>query len=279
MTLAVYNRTVQDTSGNAVPGAHIEVRREVPGQPLAAIFSDRDGTVPLSNPFDAGVDGSFSLYAVGGAYRVRAYLGPSGTPTFEKILRYEAIGKNSESDSLAQRTQRVVTASGTDVISTSDADHIIVDKTVAGASREVMPLSSLVSSTSKKIVDGKFDAATNNITIVPKRPATFTVTIASPAVFTFSQHGLSVNQTVSLETTGALPTGLSADTLYYVKTTPTADTFTISATPGGSAINTTGSQSGVHTYGYETIMGGASYVIDSNGASIELSPRSGIGWY
>lgn len=76
---------------------------------------------------------------------------------------------------------------------------------------------------------------------------TFTVTIASPGVFTSTAHALVVGDRVSFATTGALPTGLVAGSTYYVKTVPTSDTFTIAATSGGAAIATTGSQSGVHT--------------------------------
>lgn len=278
-TYARYDRRATDDDGSAMTGVKIEVRREVSGQPLATIYEDRDGSTPLANPFDAEDDGSFGFHAVGGAYQVRAYVGPSGSPTYEKILRYQAIGLNSESDSIAQRTQRVITAAGTDTMTTSDAQDIIFNKTVGAASRIILPLSSAVTE-SKKIVDGKFDAATNNITVVPKRPNTFTVTIASPAVFTKTAHGLAVDQPWSPETTGALPTGLSADTQYYIKTVPTADTFTVAASVGGAAINTSGSQSGTHTYGTDTIMGAASYVIDGNGGSIWLHPRAdGSGWY
>lgn len=76
---------------------------------------------------------------------------------------------------------------------------------------------------------------------------TFTVTIASPAVFTLTAHGLTVGDPVILETTGALPTGLAPDVVYYVQTVVDANTFKLAATKGGSAINTTGSQSGTHS--------------------------------
>lgn len=76
----------------------------------------------------------------------------------------------------------------------------------------------------------------------------FTVTIASPAVFTQAAHGLSAGDTVYFTTTGALPTGLAINTIYYVIAAGlTANTFEVSATLGGSAINTSGGQSGVHT--------------------------------
>lgn len=79
--------------------------------------------------------------------------------------------------------------------------------------------------------------------------ATFTVTIASPGVFTATAHGLAANDTVILNTDGALPTGLAVDTTYYVISAGlTADDFRLATTQGGSAINTTGSQSGIHIW-------------------------------
>jgi microcystin-dependent protein len=53
---------------------------------------------------------------------------------------------------------------------------------------------------------------------------------------------------VYFTTTGALPTGISANTLYYVISAGFgANSFEISASRGGSAVNTSGSQSGTHT--------------------------------
>lgn len=78
--------------------------------------------------------------------------------------------------------------------------------------------------------------------------ATATMTIASPGVVTWTNHGLSANDPVKFTTTGALPTGVTAGTTYYVLSASiTTNTFQISATPGGAAINTSGSQSGTHT--------------------------------
>jgi len=78
-------------------------------------------------------------------------------------------------------------------------------------------------------------------------PASFTITIASPAVVT-STVSLLDNTPVILTNTGypsALPTGLTVGTTYYVKGTG-GTTFNLSATPGGAAITTTGTQSGTH---------------------------------
>jgi microcystin-dependent protein len=78
--------------------------------------------------------------------------------------------------------------------------------------------------------------------------ATSTMTIASPSVVTWTAHELSANDPVKFSTTGALPTGFVAGTTYYVVSASiTTNTFQLSATAGGAAINTTGTQSGVHT--------------------------------
>lgn len=76
-----------------------------------------------------------------------------------------------------------------------------------------------------------------------------TVTIATPAVFLQTGHGLCENQKIRFATTGALPTGLSTNTDYYVVrgSSLTDDSFRVSLTPGGTAVNTSGSQSGTHT--------------------------------
>lgn len=75
---------------------------------------------------------------------------------------------------------------------------------------------------------------------------TFTVIIASPGVFTKSAHLFRDGMMCRLTTTGALPTGLAINTTYFVVNSAT-NTFNLAATEGGSAINTSGSQSGTHT--------------------------------
>jgi microcystin-dependent protein len=113
-----------------------------------------------------------------------------------------------------------------------------------------------------------------------------TITIASPGVITALKRDtewggqghsyasgdsldLQVNAPVVFSTTGALPTGLVAGTVYYVKTRPGADTLTVSATPGGAAINTTGSQSGTHYFRV------ASHGVDIGAGTFTLPDLSG----
>lgn len=78
---------------------------------------------------------------------------------------------------------------------------------------------------------------------------TVTITIASPGVVTWPNHGLTTDCVVKFTTTGALPTGLTAGTAYYVIPLD-ANSFKVCTTAGGkngTAINTSGTQSGTHT--------------------------------
>jgi hypothetical protein len=78
-------------------------------------------------------------------------------------------------------------------------------------------------------------------------PAAATITIAAPGVIT-SNLFLTENSPVILTNTGypsALPTGLVVGTTYYVKNV-SGTSFNLSATPGGAAITTSGTQSGAH---------------------------------
>ena len=125
-------------------------------------------------------------------------------------------------------------ASGTSATINISADEIVVEN-AAGAYftlRDVAVAASLAASGA----NGLDDSA----------PTVVTMTIASPGVITETAHGRPANAPVVLATTGALPTGYTAGTTYYV-TNPTTNGYSLSATKGGAAINTTGIQSGVHT--------------------------------
>lgn len=78
--------------------------------------------------------------------------------------------------------------------------------------------------------------------------ATVTMTIASPGVVSWTNHGLLATTAIVFTTTGALPTGVTPGTTYYVIAAGlAANAFQFSTSSGGSAVNTSGSQSGVHT--------------------------------
>jgi hypothetical protein len=83
------------------------------------------------------------------------------------------------------------------------------------------------------------------------------ITLASPGLFTTSgAHGLSVGDAIRLKTTGSLPTGLNTGQHYFVNTTPTASTFTVSIGYPGLAstvqVDTSIGQSGTHSFALVT---------------------------
>jgi hypothetical protein len=78
-----------------------------------------------------------------------------------------------------------------------------------------------------------------------------TITLATPGVVTWTSHGRAAGDAIVFTNSGgALPTGITAGTTYYVIATGlTADTFQFSQSLGGTAVNTSGAQSGTHTCG------------------------------
>ena len=119
------------------------------------------------------------------------------------------------------------------------------------------------------------NAGTNRLTRGPKwsASATATMTIATPCVVTWTAHGLWDGATVRLTTTGALPTGLTASTDYFI-TKIDANTFNLSTTlanqVAGTKIATSGTQSGVHTaFNYTSVRG-------TGAATTELQMLNGI---
>ena len=91
---------------------------------------------------------------------------------------------------------------------------------------------------------------------------TVSISIATPGVVTATKAFLD-GTALQLETTGALPTGLSVGTVYYVVNS-TGLTFNLSTSFGGAPIDTTGTTSGAIYISNRGIpvssLGGASYV-------------------
>lgn len=80
--------------------------------------------------------------------------------------------------------------------------------------------------------------------------STVTITIATPGVISWAGHGLLLGQKVQLTTTGALPTGLSVNTSYYVIPIDANTVWlatSLANAAAGTKIATSGVQSGVHT--------------------------------
>lgn len=90
-----------------------------------------------------------------------------------------------------------------------------------------------------------------------------TISVASPAVITVANEYVA-DVPITFATTGALPTGLTAGTTYYVSATGlSTSSFQVSATVGGASINTSGTQSGQHTV-TATGLGASGIAVDSS---------------
>lgn len=82
---------------------------------------------------------------------------------------------------------------------------------------------------------------------LPPASATVTMATGTPGVVTDTAHGLPAGSPVKFTTTGGLLTGIVAGTTYYVKTVIDANSYSLAATVGGTAIDLSSTQSGVHT--------------------------------
>lgn len=98
MAFGRYNFSVVDDNGNLVNGASVEVRHETVGAPLAILFSDRDGTTPLANPYTASDGANAGFFVGGGAYRITVTSG-----ALSRDWRYVAVGTAQETDNSAIR--------------------------------------------------------------------------------------------------------------------------------------------------------------------------------
>lgn len=115
-----------------------------------------------------------------------------------------------------------------------------------------------VDSTGKVSVPGRTDgtpAASGNIgelieSFVSAQTTTVTMTIAAPGVVAWPSHGLKTGATVLFTTTGALPSGITATTNYFAIVVDSGHiqlATTAANALAGTAITTSGSQSGTHT--------------------------------
>ncbi len=93
---------------------------------------------------------------------------------------------------------------------------------------------------------------------------------------TITAHGFTTNQSVVFSSTGTLPTGLTANTVYYVRDVA-ANTFKVSATVGGGAVNITVVGTGTHTVQtcYAVVLGAGGAVGSGSAGASTLFQYSG----
>jgi hypothetical protein len=79
--------------------------------------------------------------------------------------------------------------------------------------------------------------------------ANVTLSLASPGVVNWPNHGRVAGDTVIFSTDGTLPAPPTAGNIYFVKTVLDTDRFTVSSTAAGAALNFTGVGTGAHKGG------------------------------
>lgn len=124
-----------------------------------------------------------------------------------------------------------------------------------------------------------FTLATNTLTQIKVLTGDVTITVASPAVLTKTSHGLIAGDRVVLSTTGVLPNGLTTNTPYYVLSAGlTANAFELSETAGGTAINTTYTNTTACTFrnDFTTYAGTAVTISNASPAIVTLANHNFI---
>lgn len=139
----------------------------------------------------------------------------------------------------------------TDTTASTQASLVVPVGTIIASSLHANPTGFLLCDGSNTVSRTTFSALFN--AIVPNK-GTATMTIATPSVVTLNSHNFLTGESIYLTTTGALPTGLVVNTLYFVRTIDTNtfhlyDTYVNATTTASTTgrINTSGSQSGIHS--------------------------------
>jgi hypothetical protein len=131
---------------------------------------------------------------------------------------------------------------------------------------------------------------TNTTYYVVNQTATVTTPVASPGVVNDTAHGFVGGEIVTFDVApgSLLPTGLAAGNNYYVLASGlTTNTYSVSLTPGGTAVNFTGTNTGSHTrtgipantYQIAATAGGSAvnFTGTSSGTQTRTSAPFGIG--
>jgi len=249
--MAAISAYIKDSGGYAVLGGSGDtftltltqtMATEVPG--LVGFFATRTNTGAVTLNIDG--TGANPLRAVSGTALAAGqikngafYIVTWNSSTSEWIITGSFALGLTDLPSVANSTILSNISGGSATPSANTVDNVlaVASNSVRNAGLRQMPTSSF---------KGNFsgESAVNSGTV--------TISSASPAVVSWTTHGLSAGQPVyfTLSGTGALSllTGVQADRVYYVQSTGlTADSFRISATEGGSDVNTSGSTTGTIT--------------------------------
>ncbi len=239
-------------------------------RPTAGTVASVDGTQTLTNKSMSGADNTFTSIPTAALVVVAAiktFLDAANLVAARAALGLTSIGEALATAASAAAGRSAISAAkdgaNTDITSvgaitgvtaaTANRSTLLATTEFAGQSAPAGAIQAFAMNTVPAgwlECDGSAvsRASYPNLLAALIKSSTATITIATPGVVSWTAHGRRAHDPIRFTTTGALPTGLAVATTYYVRSTGlTADAFQLSATPGGAAINTSGTQSGVHT--------------------------------
>jgi|GEM_PF-964785 len=221
-------------------------------------FTTSDGIYKLdaynATPSSAGAYKGLDLTAVANALSASAWLPANYSVAYRLVWGYRDANNNLI---LGSPSQREVLTNGASIaaidlhasvpagVTTSWFYQLYRSASVDNTSGDVEPNDELgliyeANPTTKQLTDSSFTVATGDIDTTAE-------------TLTETAHGLANGDIVTLSSSGTLPAGTAANTKYYVVNV-TADTFKISATYGGTAINISSQGTGTHTVYYGGII-------------------------
>ncbi len=231
------NQLIFGAAGSST--ANVSVERAATSDPTFASHVTGD----TQQRFQIKADGTYGWGDGSSAQDTNLYR--SAANTLKTDDAFIAVGgivvKTVELDPAGSATSDVLRYNGTKYVADSSVAMI----------GEIKMWPTIAAPTNWQLCDGSSLSRTTYATLfslLQPSIGTMTISIASPAVVSFTGHGLSIGARVFFTTTGALPTGVSANTTYWVISAGFgANSFEIATSQDGTAINTSGSQSGVHT--------------------------------
>jgi hypothetical protein len=219
-----------DFSASASPGAWLRIDNNSWGSDVVELRSFSAPNGGGTSTLRLAADGSYGIVRILGSIQVL-----NAGPQAGLIDIYERASNGS--NYVRIKSPEALSANYTLTLPTTDGD----------ANQVLTTDGSGILSWATPSSGGRTTLTANRTYYVGFDLGTCTMTIASPCVVTLNSHSLADNAPVVFSTTGALPTGIIAGAVYYVRATnKTTNTFEISLTSGGAAVNTSGSQSGTH---------------------------------
>jgi hypothetical protein len=228
---------------------------QLPPGDAAHVLTSADSAQALTNKTISGSSNTLSDVALGSQVTGTLPIANGGTGQTSKTPAFDALAPSTTKGDLIvyDGTDNIRLAAGTDGFALTASSG--ADSGLAYASVLTNPMTAVgdvivggSSGTASRVPSALLGDVTGSAAT-----ATVTITIATPGVVSLTAHGLLTGAKIILTTTGALPTGLSANTTYWVIRVD-ANTFQLATSLAnaiaGTAITTSGTQSGVHTLAY-----------------------------